>query len=248
LKSFALAAAKSVFRTFGLEVQFARSALTECNVLQGLFKRNRINTIIDVGANHGQFAQQCRKLGYRGRLISFEPLSDAHSVLKSRAGKDPDWVIAERSALGSTEGNVNINVAANSASSSLLPMLEYHRQAAPQSTYVAMETAPLKTLDNAMEPYLPLGDGYLKIDTQGYELEVLRGGTKTIRQCIAIQSELSFVELYRGQPLFLDICTHLAGHGFVLRYLIPGFRDRRTGELLQADGVFLRALAGHPEN
>ena len=90
--------------------------------------------------NTGQFVQDLRASGYHGHIISFEPLSDAHATLVATAAADPLWDVVERCAAGASDGSAEINIAGNSYSSSLLPMLDLHRKAAPGSAYKGTET------------------------------------------------------------------------------------------------------------
>jgi hypothetical protein len=147
-------------------------------------------------------------------------------------------------ALGRAAGEGRINVAQNLLSSSLLPMNELHLQAAPESAYVSSEPVRVARLDELAASVLP-PDGHLllKIDTQGYEEEVLAGATGVLNRICALQLELSVTPLYRGAPdlrRMLELCESL---GFRLHGLIPGFYDPKTGQLLQMDGLFLRSDA-----
>jgi FkbM family methyltransferase len=224
----------------GLDIQRAQNSLTEKTVLRQFFKSTPIDIICDVGANVGQYHDLVREVGYAAEIVSFEPLSQAHAELESRATSDPKWTIAPRQALGSEDTEIFINVASNSASSSILPMLERHRVAAPHSEYIAKELVPLRRLDSVAGSYLRGKSlGLLKIDTQGYEKEVLAGIQGVLSHFKATQVELSLVPLYGNQARLADLCNQLANLGFQLRYIIPGFRDPQTHELLQFDGIFI---------
>ncbi len=83
--------------------------------------------------NIGQYAKLLREFGYSGRIVSFEPLSSAYSQLKAVSKKDPLWEIAPQAAIGNQEGEIIINIAGNSYSSSALPMLDAHLESAPES-------------------------------------------------------------------------------------------------------------------
>jgi FkbM family methyltransferase len=202
-----------------------------------------IARVLDVGANIGQFGQHLRGLGYGGDIVSFEPLSDAHAALQAAAAGDARWHVAPRAAIGAESGEIEINVAGNSASSSILAMLDRHRDVAPQSAYVGRETVPLMRLDDAAAAYP--GDPartWLKIDTQGYEAQVMAGAPELLRTVRAVQCEVSFAPLYAGQPLFEAICASMAGHGLAVWAVWPGFVDPASGRLLQADMVFARDI------
>ncbi len=99
-----------------------------------------IDLILDVGANAGQFAQRIFEIGYGGNIVSFEPLSSAYEKLIENSKGNKRWQIAERCALGDENGEIQINIAKNSHSSSILPMLQAHIDAEPNSTYVDSET------------------------------------------------------------------------------------------------------------
>jgi FkbM family methyltransferase len=241
-KSKLLSTAKDAFRAIGLEISFAGSADTERNILRSQFESREFNFVLDVGANSGQYALLVRSCGHRGPIISFEPLSDAHEKLAARAAADPHWTVAERAALGSRPARALINVAANSVSSSLLDMNRRHLDAAPHSAYGAAEEVDVIALDDCIDRYVPgNAGGLLKIDTQGYELEVLRGAHRTLSGRIdVVQTELSLVELYDGQALMLDVCNFLKQYNFTLRHIIPGLKDPASRRLLQLDGIFAK--------
>ncbi|MBR0660513.1 FkbM family methyltransferase [Neoroseomonas oryzicola] len=200
-----------------------------------------IDTVLDVGANAGQFGTKLRGAGWKGHVVSFEPLSDAHAALRVVAGADALWDVAERCALGSSNGETEINVASNSWSSSILPMADLHRAAAPQSTYSHRETCPVRTLDYIIGSVFtdPTTLFAIKIDTQGYEKEVLEGLTERRSQVKVILCEMSLAELYEGAPDLKEMLSYLAAAGYHCVGLEPAFRDPRSGRLLQVDGLFV---------
>jgi FkbM family methyltransferase len=202
-----------------------------------------INVILDVGANTGQFAKSLRDpMGYRGAIISFEPLPDAFRQLAILADKDPDW-IARNIALGATDGQMTLNVAKNSVSSSFLPIRETSTAIEPQSAYESTCIVPVRALDSILPelcPVLPDRHIMLKLDTQGFERQVLAGAVDSLARFSLIQLEMSLVTLYDGESLFLDLCGMMRDWGFKLLTLDPGFHDVRTGRLLQVDGLFAK--------
>jgi FkbM family methyltransferase len=204
-----------------------------------LFSRLKIDFVVDVGANSGQFAKQCRDHGYEGPILSFEPTSAAHAALLESAAADPLWNVAERMALGATTGEADINIAANSFSSSILPMLHSHLSAAPYSAYLHSEKTPVRRLDDVLST--PAGAHiFLKLDVQGFESQVLAGAVQTLSRALALQLEMSLVPLYEGEILFQQMCSEMYRLGFDLWDLEPSFRDPATGRLLQVDGIFTR--------
>lgn len=198
-----------------------------------------IDTVLDVGANVGQFAVTTRNAGFAGRIISCEPLDGAYAELASRAARDDEWT-ALHTAVGREPGELRINVSANSYSSSALPMTDAHRDNAPGSEYVATEPAPVTTVAELVDAYdVDPARTLLKIDTQGFEDEVLAGAGELVDRFAALQLELSFVELYAGQRLFDEVYADLRGRGLRIHSLEPGF-SATDGRLLQVDGLFVR--------
>jgi FkbM family methyltransferase len=206
-----------------------------------LLEAHGITMVLDVGANKGQYGRAIRRAGYTGSLVSFEPLPDAFVKLCSRA--DARWT-CERMALGEEDGQTEIHVSENSASSSLLPILQSHVDAEPQSAYIASVRVPLRRLDSVAPKFLrPIDHVWLKLDVQGYELPVLRGSPNTLLQTKVIESELSLVPLYDNQVLYREMIDYLDSLGFTLVGLDRGFTDTRTGHVLQVDGIFARLTA-----
>jgi FkbM family methyltransferase len=200
-----------------------------------------IELIIDIGANIGQFSQEVRKVGYKKKIVSFEPLSDAYEHLLTNSHHDKNWQIHERCAVGNKNGVIEINVAGNSQSSSILPMLTAHSDATPGSEYFKKENTNIITLDSVFTTYHSNDEKtFLKIDTQGYEKEVLEGASETLKQVKAIQIELSLVPLYQGQPLWDDLIADLTKKGFFVWSILPVLHHPQTGQFLQIDVVLYR--------
>jgi FkbM family methyltransferase len=206
--------------------------------LSQLMKAYDTGLVLDVGANEGQYAMDLRSNGYHGKIVSFEPLSSAYGQLQKAASRDTLWQ-SVNSALGSAPGTGTINIAGNSTSSSLLGMLPAHEQAAPTSVYVDTETIQVDTLDRVL-PLLDswIGSVWLKIDTQGYEAEVLKGALNSLGRIECIQLEMSLISLYEGAESFETILSWMLDHKFRLVGLQPEFTDMKSGEMLQVNGIF----------
>ncbi len=199
-----------------------------------------VDTILDVGANEGQWAQRLRKDGYVGVIHSFEPLADAYQGLYRRSSRDHDWY-AHNLGLGATIEERVIHVAGNSTSSSFLPMAPAHAEAAPYSTYVGEQSVSVVTLDSLWTDGFGRGDRlYLKIDVQGGEMDVLRGAQSALTHVQLLELEMSLVPLYEGQTLSGEMSGFLGSQGFELVGLDEGFADPRTGRLLQYDAIYRR--------
>jgi FkbM family methyltransferase len=201
-----------------------------------------IDRVLDVGANEGQYALELRnELGFTGDILSFEPLSKAFQKLRENAGKDRKWS-AFPYALGEANIRTDIHLAGNSVSSSLLPMLPAHLEAAPESRGIGRETIEVRTLDSLIDTACPAGARlYLKLDAQGAEGQILKGAERALARIDTLQMEMSLVPLYEGEILLDAMIRLLREKGYSLVSLEPGFADPVTGHLLQADGVFHRA-------
>ena len=207
-----------------------------------LLQSQKIDLVIDVGANSGQYGRLLRSIGYAGRIHSFEPMNSAwHQLQKTRAG-DPKWS-ATQAALGETSGTMTLHVSENSISSSLLDLLPEHELNAPRSRYVSQEPVRLCRLDDIFNDIR--GDAahtWLKLDVQGFEDKVLAGAEVSLASISMIQMELSLTPLYLGQRTFLPLCDYLQERHFELVGVEAGFQERETGVLLQLDGIFRKQI------
>jgi FkbM family methyltransferase len=232
---------RRVANRFGIDIHRHRPEVSKQGRLSTMLASHGIDLVLDVGANIGQFAQSLREAGYRGRLVSFEPLSIAHAQLLRVSRRDTEWEIAPRAAIGDREGEIDIHIAGNSVSSSALGMLDSHTKAAPDSIYVGSERVRLSRLDTLAHDYVhPKAIPFLKIDAQGYEDRVLDGATELLSRIRGLQLELSFVPLYAGQQLFDALSEPLRSLGFSIWAIWPGFCDPRSGRMLQVDAIFFR--------
>ncbi len=203
---------------------------------------SQTDLVLDVGANSGQFALQLFKAGFTGRIISFEPLSSAHASLSEAAQSNPRWEIAPRCAIGATVGSAVINIAGNSFSSSLRPMLGCHLAAAPESAYVGTETVPVETLRSVIAQRFA-GEAprfALKIDTQGFEDQVLDGLGEHVEQCTAVLLEMPLNSLYGGAADLPTLFARLVQCNFHCVGMSPGHKNPRTGDAIEVDGFFVR--------
>lgn len=226
---------------FGIDIRTFTPSRSDAARLKAIFDSLAINLVLDVGANTGQYANYLRAIGYNKRILCFEPLSSAHAKLKNFALKDSLIEVAPQMALGDIDGEIMINVARNSESSSILPMLNTHLIAEPLSDYIDIETVPINRIDSVLADLLdPSQVVFLKIDAQGYEKQILQGAMKTLPIIKGIQLEMSLVELYKGEPLYREMIDLLESYGYELYDLSPTFADKNTGRVYQVDGIFVR--------
>jgi len=233
---------KKLSRSLGIDLKRYNVQTSEAAKMQRLLAYHNIDLVFDIGANIGQYAKSLRELGYSGRIVSFEPLSSAYSQLKAVSKKDPLWEIAPQTAIGNQEGEIIINIAGNSQSSSALPMLDAHLESAPESAYSGSETVKLSRLDTLAKDYIKSETKsiFLKIDVQGLEKQVIEGATAILPLVKGIKLELSLVPLYEGQVLFKEMIDIIEKLGYELYGIEPGFTAEKTGRMLQMDGIFFK--------
>lgn len=208
-----------------------------------LMSKLNIEIVLDIGANIGNYARNLRRLGYTNRIISFEPLKNVFGKLQRNSKSDNQWSV-HNYALGDEEGTNTIHVANNSYSSSILKMLPSHLESAPKSKYIGKEEIEIKRLDAVFNSLsIEKEKIMLKIDTQGYEKNVLDGAAEILSKISLIQLEMSLIPLYENEMLFKEMNNYLDERGFQLVSLENGFWDRSTGQLLQVDGIFANKLS-----
>lgn len=232
---------RSLLRRTGFDLRRYHPSSSQHCAMQLLLRRLQIDLIFDVGANAGQTGEELFGSGFPGRVVSFEPLAAAHAELAHKASLHPRWTAHPRAAIGAAPGEVTIHVAANSVSSSVLPMLQSHLDAAAGSQTVDTEAVAVVRLDDVAGVYLQGAKAaMLKVDTQGFEWDVLDGAALTLEKVAAVQLELSLVPLYGGQRLWRDYVDRMDAEGFQLYFAYPAFTNEHTGQTLQWDGLFVR--------
>ena len=231
---------KKLFHRFKLDIKRYNEHNSEELLLQAILRNFSIRSVIDVGANQGQYAQGLIDNGYKGKLYSFEPISSVFEVLKKNSSAHPRWSVFNFG-MGAKEEDLVINISENFVSSSIFKVSEASMDSEPKTRITHGEEIRLSTLDTLFEKQPEFDkEILLKLDVQGYELEALRGAAKILSQIKVVQAEMSFVQLYEGAPLFGEVIDFLKNHGFDIFTIIPGFRNGKTGQLLQADGIFVR--------
>ena len=232
---------KKGFQKIGFDIKRIKSIDSLEFRVMYLFDAFEINKVLDVGASKGQYGSWLRKAGFKGRIISYEPVKQAHKLLVKRSRKDNNWIVPPPTALGDEKGRKEINVSQNLASSSFLDVSGTHLKSAQRAGYVSAETVDIRRLDAVAAEHLEPDDRlFLKIDVQGYEDRVLKGAEGILPVILGIQVELSSVPLYKDQVLFNEAVNDLLKRGFELYELIPGLRDKKSGRLYQFDGIFFR--------
>ncbi len=213
-------------------------SLTSFQLVDAL-RRQRVApaSVIDVGANVGQFAVAATKLLKPRVLHSFEPIPAVADCLRRNLGgfacaKVNEVVLGER--VGSTLFHVN----SHNHSSSILSLGDEHRNAFPDAREVKTIEVPMTTLDCYFHDRELPAPVLLKLDVQGYEAQVLRGGRATLARTRWVVAETSLKSMYKDEPVFLDIVEYMRERGFHFLRPVGWLKDPRNGELLQLDALF----------
>jgi FkbM family methyltransferase len=198
--------------------------------LHNLLPDLQINLVLDVGARVGEYGVWLRHNGYKGNIASFEPVSANFVMLTRQASADPRWQVFN-TALGADEGSAEINVTRATHFSSFLRPNQYANEAFGDRQKIDhSETVSVRRLDKVLptliERLQPTGV-YLKMDTQGWDLEVLKGAAGVINHIAALQSEVSVKPIYCGMPSFTDSLQQFEKLGFALSGLFPVSLDTR---------------------
>ncbi|MCB9274301.1 MAG: FkbM family methyltransferase [Lewinellaceae bacterium] len=208
-----------------------------------LFRYKGITHVIDIGANTGQFAESLYDFGYQGKVISFEPVSSAYQELLKRAARYPNWQVAGRCAIGSIDGEIEINISDDTVFSSILEIKDSYVSHNKKSQIIGKEKTPIHRLDSIIGQYIQDTDAriMLKIDTQGYEKEVLDGAQETLRRAAGLKIEIPLYAIYEHTRFaFYDILELTKGQGLQpYSFHVEGV-DLNTGRVNTIDGVFFR--------
>jgi FkbM family methyltransferase len=225
---------KGLFRLFGLEV----SRIPPFEPYAWLRER-QIRTVLDVGANVGQFAAQIHRVLPDAMIYSFEPLADCYSQLCKNMGGVPTFR-AFNLALGNKSGTEEIYRNDYPPSSSLLPADDLLVQSFPFATHATPQEIQIRRLDDLAGELSLVEPILIKIDVQGMEDKVILGGENVFGKASLLIVETSFVALYKGQALFDGVYDLLRERGFVYMGTEHIIRNPKDGQALQCDSLFVR--------
>lgn len=199
--------------------------------------RHRIDLVLDVGANRGFYAKHLRMLGYAGEIFSFEPDASTFAHLKAKAEGDPSWRVFN-CALGDAPGEIEFNLIRTGEETVLSSVLK------PLGDLpTTVSRVPVRTIEEVLraENRATGKRIFLKMDTQGYDINVFRG-IGDVQGIVLLQSELSVVPLYEGMPHYTDVLMGYETAGFELLDLFVVNRTP-SGGVLEYDALMSRSGA-----
>ena len=211
--------------------------------LRKLLERYQVDCIFDVGADHGQYVEMVRKMvGYPGLIISFEPNPDSYAVLREKAARDPKWVV-ENLALSAADGSQNFNIMSASQFSSLgTPRhaeVSLFAESNRISRSVNVRTETLTTAFERLQREHNFARPFLKLDTQGFDVEIVRHGRAVLANFVGLQSELAIKRIYEESIDFREAITSYEELGFVLSALVPN-NEGHFPLLIETDCIMVR--------
>ncbi|MEP7322776.1 MAG: FkbM family methyltransferase [Saprospiraceae bacterium] len=230
-----------LFTLFKIKV-ISFSKLEQNELLKFKFLLNlNIKTILDIGANEGQFAKIIRKALPTAFIYSFEPIPQVFDTLRKNFSGDP-YFKAFNLACGKTNEVIEFNKNNFSPSSSILEITSTHTQnyiGTDKTTKISVQVVALDSFKkeiNIIRPYV------VKMDTQGYEKYILQGGESVIKNAKVIFIELSYQPIYSEQALFPEIYNQLTQWGFIYHGNLEEGRSPISGEVLVSDGIFINTM------
>ena len=215
--------------------------------LPALFAMYGVNCVIDVGAHEGEYARRLRSGGYDGRIVSFEPVPRAFEALARAAEADPAWIV-HRCALGRDDGTTTMNVVPGTLSSIRRPTefgarrYKRLREAEPVEVEVRRLDGMLDELLHGLDRPRP----YLKLDTQGFDMDVFAGVGERIAEFAGMQSELALMQIYEGAPRLPEALPIFEAAGFDVAAMYPVARQGKTARVLEFDCVMVRGTLLKP--
>lgn len=211
--------------------------------LLNVLHHKKINCVIDVGAHFGEFGSLLRKIGFRGRILSFEPVTDSFRRLQARAKGDTDWKTFNFG-LGSSNHSTVIHLYESSFFNSMLPPSGEGDRFGSHMSEKGTETVSIRKLDSAFAEViddLPNPRIFLKMDTQGYDLEVFRGTAASLANVHGLQSELPGVCHYADQPLMGPVLSEYWAAGFRPSGFFPVNHEYDGLTVMEWDCILMRA-------
>lgn len=199
-----------------------------------------ISTVIDIGANIGEFTGIFNELFSGAAIHAFEPLPECFEKLNDRFGKFPNIKIYNIG-LGSSRGELAINQSSHDPASSFREMEDLHKENYPHSSDSVKLKVPIFPLDDILKSTTLDDNIFIKIDVQGFEDEVIRGGMKTFGKAKVIIVESSYQKLYKDEPLFHGIYSLIQPLGFEFMGCLKQSEFKLDESYLQGDCIFVRS-------
>lgn len=231
---------KKFFSLVGLKIsRIDDRRVSEANQFKWL-EQFSVNTIIDVGASKGNSVLGFRRLFPKSAIYAFEPLHDCFALMQNKT-RDLVNLHLYNLALSDQAGEANIFRSSYSGASSLRPMTQLHKTLFPNTAGQTLGNVKIDTLDNVLKSEVLADNILVKLDVQGYEDKVIKGGMNIMNRAKLVICETSYRPFYEGQPLFGDINRMLESLGFSYSGVWgEEFKNPTDGRPLQQDSIFIK--------
>ena len=211
--------------------------IADIQVLGGLLSTLRVDCVIDAGANEGQYARLIRRFGFSGLILSFEPNPEVFRVMQSAFANDKNWR-GYNCALGSSDGELDFNIFEFTPMCSFFPATELVHSKLERTAKVSV-----RRLDTLLPEILPDWSNrrfFLKVDTEGFDVEVVKGAAGALGTIYGLESEVAARVLFHGMPRYLEALGYYESLGFVL---VDLWLNSRTadGDALEFECIMKRS-------
>lgn len=231
---------KKIADRFGYVLINKRKSPSLITHLALILKQQNIDLVVDVGANEGQFGKLLREIGYAGDILSFEPVSSTFEILAQNSKTDKKWDVVQ-CALSDKKGALVINTFASSTLSSILNPNTFGTEKFTGMQTAQKETIEADTLDNLLQGKNLLGKKILlKMDTQGYDLNVFKGAAGSLSSIHALLSEVSFQPIYENMPDYHQVLKEYERAGFAVTGLYPVAKNNDLS-IIEMDCVLVKS-------
>lgn len=233
---------RKIARAFGYDAfRLERQARIETH-LAALLPHLGVDTVVDAGANTGQFGAMLRAAGFGGRIVSYEPLGPVFEELEAAAAGDDGWIVRNL-ALGSVKSSATIRMSPDTSWSSLRAFSGYgRRRFSEQDTHAVDVPVQIVRLDEDLPQLVDVSASriYLKMDTQGFDLEVFAGASAVLDRIAGLQAEVAFQQIYDDVPDYHEALRTFEAQGFAVTGMFPVKRDRKSLRMIEMDCVMRR--------
>ncbi len=233
-----------LFNVFGVDIiKMGRFDQGFSSHVVKILKSRHIDCVLDVGANIGQYGTMLREIGFTGYIVSFEPVKSVYAQLLKKAENDPKW-ICYNLALSDESGSKDINVFSDSQFSSFLKASEYSKNTWQVLNSAHSEQVDLVRLDNLFAEIkikTQCQHFYLKLDTQGFDLNVFRGAQNILHELSAVQTELSMIHVYENMADPYASLNEYHAQGFLISGLYPINHDESLA-VIEYDCVLIKRI------
>jgi len=236
--------ARRALNKFGFDLVRTRNSHEElAKHLANVLSNKDIDCVLDVGANSGQYGLFLRSLGYKGYIISFEPVTSVFGSLQENCKKDDKWLCCNF-ALGDKTEEKNLNVYKSTVFSSFLAANDYSKSIWNSLESVRHETVKVHRLDDIWEELtgkLECKNFMLKLDTQGFDKFVFDGAHKCLENISVLQSEMSLIPVYEGMVEAYDVLKAFHSFKYFISGMYPINRDKSLA-VIEFDCVLVKKI------